>query len=338
MFVGLTLRRNTYATIILISFFCFLVVGTIVSEFFRTPKSLETEIGKYRTLFARKTLNDIQRFSLTNRFGTFKFSKSFGTQTLNSWSMEFPRKLPTDSAAVENILNSLTNIKIREIYSHDAINISNYSLDSPLIEITAQNSRGRVNTIKFGLVNPLNNSTYIYTSQGDAIYHVDAFSHSMDSVGITNFVDVRVFALAPEYIGDLKIYRGGGGDSPFLHIKKREGIWFDGRMRQLNKFKVSNYLKDLLAIKSSMILDKTSEKLQESIGNLFSKPLYTVEIKDLKGNLYSYNITQIFSNLPGLKIERKKNFIVKANNWNLPYIVDREFLRYFLLNGDHFRR
>ena len=35
------------------------------------------------------------------------------------------------------------------------INTSNYSLDSPIVEIIAKNSRNHINTIKFGLVNPI---------------------------------------------------------------------------------------------------------------------------------------------------------------------------------------
>ena len=336
MFMGGMLQRNTCAGIVLLAFFFCLVIGTLVSEFFRTPESMETELAKYKQLFSRKLFSDVDSFSLTNRFGTFKFIKR-AEEGESFWFMDFPRKLPADGRTVENIWASLAKIRIKNIYSYDAINMANYSLESPLIEIVAQNFRGGTNTIKFGLVNPIDNSTYVSTSQGEAIYHVDAFAHSLDSLGITDFVDAKVFTLVSENIGELKIYRGTQKNIPFLHIKKRDGRWVDRKGRRLNGQKVVAYLNELTAMKSSLILDETSEELRARVDALFSHPLYVLEIEDIEGRRYDYRITSVIGQLPDINIERRKNFIMKASNRSFPYVLNREYLKYFFWTENRLR-
>ena len=176
--------KDTYSNVILLVFALFLVIVTAFSEFFRNPGEINAELNKYRNLFTKEELGDINHFTLINRLGTFKFKRVSDNP---SWFMEGPRELPVDISVIEKIISPLENIKIREVYHNDAINYSNYSLDSPLMELIIRDSSGKDNRIKFGLVNPIDETTYIYTSKDDAIYHVDAFSHSLESLDLADF-------------------------------------------------------------------------------------------------------------------------------------------------------
>ena len=309
-------------------FFIFLTIGTFINEFFEISEQEEIKLGQYRKVFRQSDLDSIKSFSLINKFGTFRFTRKV-SRARSLWTMISPRKLPTDNVVINDIFSTLRDIQIRDIYSYDNINADNYHLDSPLVEIRSYDIQGHANTIKFGLVNSIDQSTYIYISRRNVIYNVDIFDHKMDSLEITDFIDARIFALTPEIVEELKIYKGTNNNIPLMHLKKKHGRWFDGQEKQLNTQKVSNYLKEFMAIKSPLILDKTSEELQKKIDVLFSRPLFVVEIKDNIGTHFSYNISSIMETFPNLKTEGKQNFIVKANNREFPYIMDKKFFKYF---------
>ena len=322
-------HRNFYGNITLFVFVFVLLTGTIISEFFRAPEKSNIELDEYRNLFGDEYLETIMNITLKNKLGVFRLHKT-PDRRKETWAMEHPRQFPADINAMKRLISSLRKIKIREIYPNDPIYHANYSLDGALIELELQSIEGETNVVKFGLVNPIDNTTYIYSSKDNAIYHVDELTHSIDSLGITDFIDARIFALSPEDVNFLAVYRGVKRGAPLFSLRRDENKWLGERDRELDKRKVSEYLDKLLSIKSLFIFDKTTIELQEVLDRLLLSPTYSVEIEDANKISYSYKVMAIDDKLPGLRLEKKKNFIVKASDKNYPYLVDKDFFSTFL--------
>ena len=329
MLKKLDIHKNFYGNLILSVFVLVLVAGTIMSEFFRAPERVNIELEEYRSLFVGRYLETVTGITLKNKLGTFEFHK-VPDETEHIWLMKQPRQFPADNEVMDDIFSSLGKIKIREIYPNDPIYHANYSLDGALVELQLQDADGKENVVKFGLVNPIDNTTYIYSSRDDAIYHVDALGYGVESLDITDFVDARVFALSPRDINSLAIYRGTKRGRPLFSMKRDENKWIGKRDRELDTQQVVDYLNRLVAVKSLFIFDKTTEELQRVLDKLMSAPTYSVEIQDVNRISYLYKVMAIDDKLPGFRWEKKRNFIVKASNRDYPYLVDKDFLGTFL--------
>ena len=329
MLKKLDVHKKFYGNVILSIFVLVLVTGTVMSEFFRTPEKVNIELEEYRNLFVGKYLETVTNIILKNKLGIFQFHRS-SNEMGHMWIMQEPRQFPADNEVMRKIISSLGKIKIREIYPSDPIYHANYSLDEAQVELVLRNSGGNENVVKFGLVNPIDNTMYIYFSRDDAIYHVDALTYGVESLNITDFVDARVFALSPGSISSLAVYRGTKRGAPLFSMKRDENKWVGKRDRELDTQKVLDYLNRLVTIKSLFIFDKTTEELQRVLDKLLSAPTYSVEIEDINRISYSYKVMAIDDKLPGLKLEKKTNFIVKASNRDYPYLVDKDFLGTFL--------
>lgn len=306
-----------------------LVLATGISEFFQAPTEQNTELTRFRTLFAKEDFSNIAEINLKNRLGEFHFSR-VENDPYSRWNMVLPKKFPANDDIFKRLFQTLKDIKIRKIFTYDAINVANFSLDAPLYQVSLIAKDGSKNVLSFGLVNPIDNSTYVATSsEGEAIYHVDAVQSDLASLDMADFVDSHIFTPKAAQVKTLKIFRGtASGQANFLLQRGDRGEW-NSRGRELDEAKTIQWLDELLLLKTMLIVDKSTPELDEAVTKLIEAPQYTLEIEDLNENVLTWTVSQTVNTLPDVRIEKRAYVLVRASNRPYPYLIHKDQLRLF---------
>ena len=337
MLINLDLKKSHVSTWMMSLFAIIILLTGVYSDFFQAPTELTPEMSTYQSLFKPGQILGVQQLILKNNLGTFHFEKS-STDPDTPWVMISPRNLPANSGLLQTILNNLNTVKIKNVHEMDVINISNYSLDNTSIEVTLIGTNDKSTTLKFGLVNPLDNSTYVSLSDQQAIYHIDNIGTSLNTLDLGNFVDTRIFTFDPSTVVDVMLYRGPAKDKKIaLLAHKEKGNWVGQSHNILVNEKVQNFLSDLLDLRSPLILDRIDSTLQEEIESYLKKPSYELVIKDSDGNEYNYIVSGLIRSLSNIKLEKWQHFIIKASNRTYPSIMNKKYNSIFNKNDRSMR-
>lgn len=329
MLIRLDLNKSTLSSWLMVLFTTILFLTGFYTDFFQAPTKINPEMSQYRSLFRPGQILGVREIVLKNNLGTFHFERS-ATDPNTPWTMVSPRQLPANSGLLKNILNDLNKVQIRSVHQNDPINIANYSLDSTSLQITLIDSNQKESTLKFGLINPLDNSTYVSLSDQDAIYHIDNITTTLNTLDLSNFVDTRIFSFDPNQIEKLTIYRGLKEDDKVNFLaEKKELNWFGQSERRLNTEAVEKYLTQLSELKSSLILDEITDDLQKEIDEYLKKPAFEVVAKTENGKEYSFLLSGLIRKLPGLKLEKYQHFMIQPSHRKFPYIMSRKMLETF---------
>ena len=329
MLVLLELKKSTLSTWMMLFFTTAVFLTGFYSDFFQAPSELSPELSQYRSLFKPGQILGVRELILKNNLGTFHFEKS-ATDPDTPWTLISPRKLPANSGILKNILKDLNQVKIRSVHQMDAINVSNYSLDNTSLEVTLVGSNDKDTTLKFGLVNPIDNSTYVSLSDQQAIYHIDNISTSLNTLDLGNFVDTRIFTFDPAQITEFKIHRKKNGNKNLVFFASLSSKgWLGQQKKPLRTESVKEYFSLLADLHSNFILDKVNEKLQADISEYLKKPSFLITVTDKKGSEYSYTLSGLVKSLTGLKLEKWQNFIIQPSNREFPYILSKKNLGLF---------
>ncbi len=329
MLIKIQTKKNVLSTWTVAAFLSVLVFAAFISEFFQTPNNTSPEISRYQKLFGAQQLNSIKAITLKNNLGTFQLKRTKEDPD-TPWHLTSPRHMPADKKRVINILSVLRNIKIRKVFQKDKINIQNFSLDEPLLELSITDSGGLESTLHLGLINPIDNSTYAMLSTHEAIYHIDSLDFSLGNLDYSHFIDSRIFTFDPLQITNLKIFRGKKGSNNLaLQFQKKGDDWAGKNGHALDHEKVQNLIQKIVEIRSLFIIDKSDEKMEKQLEKFIGRPLFTIEVKDQNNRFYQYIVSGLINALPGLRLEKWQNFAITASNRKFPYVLNREMLKNF---------
>lgn len=327
MLLNLQLNKSSISTWVL-SFFAFvLVIAGLASEFFQAPVSTTKELEKYRQLFNKEQLQNVRELTFTNNIGSFTLKNE------GRWILTEPRHIDANKEVISKIIATIQELKIRKIYPKDAINISNFSLDTPSLSVSF-NMGDDVKHLQFGLINPIDSSTYVTLDDIDAIYHVENSGQDLEKLSLSDFVDSRIFTAKANEITSIKLYRQNE-KTPRVQLNIEDGLWRDSK-NQVNNETVESFISEMLAIKSSIILDRKTDDLREKVTEAINNPLYRLEFTNLDNEIIHYEISSIVNTLPDLKIEKRQNFIIKASNRQHPFLVNKSFIEVFNKNQRQF--
>ncbi len=322
-------NKNALSSWVAFAFLAVLVAAAFISEFFQTPREANLEVGLYQKLFAGPELNSMQSVGLKNGLGHFHLERSRENLD-NPWHLTLPRQMPADKEKVEQIFSILKNIKIRKAYPKDKINTQNFSLDGPPLELSLTDSSGLISTLSLGFTNPIDNSTYVTLSTHQTIYHIDALDASLSNWDYSHFIDSKIFTFDPMGITRFKIFRGDKKTRNLsLQFQKRGDIWVDKAGHILSGPKVQKFINQVTDLRSLSIIDKMNEEMKEKLEGLMEKPLMTIEVEDQNDRTYQYVASSLINTLPGLRLEKWKNFAMTASNRKFPYVLGREWLKHF---------
>jgi hypothetical protein len=328
MLMKLQLKRSTLSTGLLLLFIISILISAGFSQFFQAPIDSNTDINRFQSLFQPGQILSLKELKLKNSLGEFHFERA-DNKPESPWSILSPRSFPANGQLINGIIGSLEKIKIKAVHSLDAINISNYSLDAPSLELTLINNENESTLLKFGIVNPIDNSTFVSLSDQKAIYHIDNIKQSLGNLDLTDFVNTNLLKIQASQLQKMTIVRHLKDTKRNLMIEYEKNSWFGQSNKPLEVEKVVRYLETLSSLKSNTILDKVTGKQQKEINRYFEKPLYIITMSLRDGTVKRYEISPLVRQLSGIKVEKWQNVLFRDPHNKFVYVLNKEVLKYF---------
>ena len=325
--------RQTLSNSLLFCFILAIALSAAFSEFFQTPQKTDDSLEPWQQLFTPRQLALIQELELTNKLGTFRFNKRQEGGRLE-WDMIHPRQLNANDDTITKIFEGIQQINVLKIYPQDSINLSHYSLNNPATVLKLIDGDNQTLVLKTGLVNPIDNSTYMIVSGKTPIFHIEKLNFPMESLNLANFIDSTIFTLPLEEMTGIQIYRGSRLN---LSARLKEGQWYNRRNRAFDESKIQAFLKKMFSLRSLMILDETTEKLKKQIKRYTARPLYTIKMHDRQEREHTYKITHPLSKLADIKMEKGENSLITGPEGTHPQLMDKTHLDIFNINEGRLR-
>ncbi|MCB9062303.1 MAG: DUF4340 domain-containing protein [Halobacteriovoraceae bacterium] len=322
-------KRYRTSSWLLFLFLLTLVFAASIGHMFQAPTSNEKLLERKSLLLADTNFEKVKKIDLKNRLGNFTFRYN----DLNrNWEMSRPRELLIREDIIRKLLHEISMIKVKKVLKKDQINISNYSLDSPLFEISfsLDDSNDPIQ-LKFGLIDSIGNSTYVLVSKKNVIYQVDQIDNLFLKLDLPDFIETRVFVADRHEISSMMILSGDDLKKVGLQLSEIDGQWVGRVKKDLGQEKVIEFLDNFINIRSSMILDKLDKESEEDINKNFVHPLYRVSILKKDETEIVYDISSTFKKIGNLKIEKRQHFLVRSNLSPIIYVVPRKYLKVFAI-------
>jgi len=315
--------KVSFSSSILALFFLTLCVSAFFSELYQNPKNLNKGVKVGATLPFSGDLESTKKITLKNRLGEFHFERNE-----LGWKLTSPRQLPAKEDSLNNIFSFIKEIKVKNAFRLDSLGESSFSLNSPFMEVSLLGNDNQLQTIKFGMIDSKNNTTYVGISGKEIIFQIESLQFPIEKLDLMDFVDPRIFYFSSDKISSIKIFEGEK-TLPILSLVQQEGKWLGRNGQPLTQSKVDIFFKDLNALKSEVILDQLSEEQKEKLNGVLQKPLFVVEIQDNKNNKHHFQVFSVLNSIPDLKIDKKESFIVSVKDSQQQYLLPRKFLDVF---------
>lgn len=327
-------KRKIISNLILFSFFILVSLAALFSNIFQKPVKTTAQVIEEAKLFTTSDLGSVNKITLKNKSGEYIFERN-DNNAISPWHMVSPRDISANSVFIETLFKALTTIKVKKIFPDEKINISNFSIDKPTSVIDLIDQSGSVITMSFGLMNTIDNSTYLKISNRNGIFHVEAPNVSLENATILDLIESQIISINPDTILAFRIFHGNKKSGvPQLEIKKKDGKWFDRDEFLLSQEKIDDYLQDLSSLKSSFIIDQQTGAQKKQIANLSKNAEYIVSIEDNNNNTIDYNISGIIKGLSDIDLKNEEYFVVTISNSETSYVVKKEFYELFNRKSD----
>jgi hypothetical protein len=294
---------------------------------------LAAELLQYNPLsnFDTSTSENPIDSELLSNVETLKFENRITGATLkqmnrNDWMITEPKTIPASFEQINSLLTALATVKVNKIHQLEPLNQAAFSLNRPLATISITTRLQEQLTVKVGLVNPINNSTYIEIPEKNAIYQVSNLSLDVTSLSFTDLIDARVFRNRLNELEKITIFNRKG-PSKYIEFESNGALWSTLKYNTVNQANVVDTLKELLNIKAFMILDQLEEKAQKVVEKYQRSILYTVRLQQDAETETTYRISTLVKSIPGVKFDKRQYFLVWPSNRNFPYLVHKDNLK-----------
>ena len=294
-----------------------------MTEVFQLTKSDNTQTV-YSNPIRSDILANLKSMVIKNRLGQFTLQEESGR-----WILKEPRVMPLKSSTKEQLFQALKAINVKDIHEYEPINLSSFSLDRPILSIALYTKLDEKITLNMGLINPINNTTYITVSNQQRIYQVDILSNKLEAMELSDFIDAKIFSVDAKHLSYFELYRGKNTSSSYL-FKNIDGNWSSKRFNHISNTNTLKALERILDIRAHYILDKQDQETLNTINNYLENPLYRIILNNSKSKQQlEYKVSTLVRSIPGLKLEKRQSFIIQASDRPYPYIVDKEYLKFF---------
>lgn len=289
-------------------------------EFFQDSRNQESAVNLLQNPIRSDIISNISAIKFKNRLGQYTIKKDD-----TNWILQEPRIIPAKEKTINSILKSLQNIKVHTIHQYEPINFQSFSLDNPVMEIDLYTKLDEKISILVGLINPIDNTSYITISGHKRIFQTRLLKGQLEALELSDFIDPKVFSMKLNKISKLQIFHGNN-KTAYNDFTQTNDQWQTKKYKIINQERMAKKLSAILNIRTHKIIDQQTEELKTFINNYTSSPLYRVKIKTQDHKIITYKITHLIKAISDLKIEKKQYFIITASNRPYPYIINKSFL------------
>lgn len=320
--------RNLFSTWFSLFFFLLLLTYLAFIEFFQDSQGSSQSLELLTNPIKSERLLSMTKINFKNRLGEFSAIKE-----KNSWILQKPRVIPAKRETVNAILKALGNLKIQTVHEYEPLNLRSFSLDNPLIEIDFSSDIDSLN-IKIGLINSINNSSYMLVSGNNQIYQTSTLDFQFESLTLSDFVDSGVFSMKLSEIKRFSLYQGKN-TSPNNVLERTPTGWISKKYNSITDKNVEEKIQSYLDIKTHMIVDRMDGELETFISNYLNNALYRIVIQTNSGKTITYKVTSLIKEIKELRIEPRQHFIMSASDRPYPFIVPKTYIdRIYMRYGD----
>ena len=314
--------RNITSTWFSLTFALLLIFYFIFIEFFQDSKVNRKNLDILESPIKTDFLERLTQLNFKNRLGEYKIIK----KELN-WFIQEPQSFPAKEKTILSIINALENINIHTIHQNEPINFKSFSLNKPIVEMDLIAQDKSIN-LKIGIINPIDNTSFITVSDHEYIYQTDLFKFQFEKLEFSDFIDANVFSTNLAAMRKFTIYQGNS-TQPLHVLESINEAWVSNRYNTISNTNTENKIKAILDINTHMIVDQTNEEIDNFLQNYLSNPLYRIVIDLKNGETITYKITPLVKAIQELKVEKKQYFIMSASDRPYPYLIDKAFIDIF---------
>jgi hypothetical protein len=317
--------RIHWSTVVVASFALLLGAVGFFAEVFQAPPLPQELAQLIKNPLPVEKLQRLKRMSFTNKLGSFKFENTNPEGLLDGpWQMTEPTTIKARKDFFLKVVKALGDIQVRHSHRSDTINRQSFSIDKPLFSLTLELNDGSPVEIAFGLINPIDNSTYFLVKGQEWIYQCTTLPISLESVTQEELLDSKALALNPEQVNLIELQQAPF-DNQGLRLMRVEGSWQDTEGKKFDDRKVAAFLRDLQTLKSTMVLDKLTESQSTELTRLMTAPAWRLRLG--QGQLpETFYVSAPLDRLGDLKLERNRSFLFYREGTQNPLVLGPEQL------------
>ena len=325
-----------WSTVAVLSFGLILSALAFFAEVFQGPPVPQDLTQLIQNPIPLEKLNQLKSVGFTNKMGSFKFENAHPQFELDGpWQMIQPTNIKARKDFFVKVLKSLSDIQVRHTHRADTINLQSFSLDKPLFSFVFETKEGSLIHVSFGLINPIDNSTYFSLSDSEMIYQSNTLSLPLESVTPDELLDSKALALNNEMVSMIEI-QVAPFQSSQLKVNKIADIWQDNAGKQMDVRKLDRYINDLQNIKSYMVLDKLSNLASAELDKIISNPNWKLKIAQ-REYTETFFVAGPLNEIGDLKLDRPNSLLFFREGTTTPIVLAPEMVQIFKKNDNQLR-
>lgn len=327
------INQHQISTIALLSFTALILLSAVYTELFRPQKvSVQKSTQLLVNPIRKDILLDLKTIEIQNYSNSFKITK-----INNKWKLTNPVKMKSDLKKVREVINALKRIEVKTILKKDKLNLQNYSLNNPLLSIKLESALKEEQVINFGILNSIDDSSYLTVNNINAIYQTNIISNKLLKYTFSDFIDASIISIKLENIEKFEIINAR--DNRVLHIAQRvENNWISNKYNTISNKSVENKLSKILKVSAKVVVDDADEETTNFLNNYITNPKLKLNITKLSPKETDrFIVTYPTTSNKTLKIDKSQNFIIKDISNDIIYLVDKKYLSEFNIRYADFK-
>lgn len=316
--------RPTLSSLLVISFALILLFLGLFAEVFESQDK-EVDLAQiYANPIPIIELQHLKSFKMTNKQGSFVLENTDPEGKLQGpWQMLEPQALKVKGDVIPRILDALNVIRVRNFHRLEPINVTSFSLDNPTLTLNFTTTKNKSYEIKMGLINPIDNSSYLSLSSQNQIYQIDPIEMALESYDLAQLVESKVLAVNRDSLQSLEIY---GVDGLKLKLIKKEAHWHDQNGEILADQKVNKLFERLEEIKSYSILDKLNTDQQTYMEKVMATPEYSLKLISSSG-VRTYVMAPLSGQIPGMNVVKSGSYALSTDEKQSFVLIEKDDIK-----------
>jgi hypothetical protein len=325
-------RRLHWSSYLVLIFGTMIFIAAVFAELFQSTPMEPQEINQLiKNPIPFESLNKMEKFTLSNKQGTFVLQNNHPELLVEGpWTMESPQKAKIKPSMMLKMLRSLESLHVRSLHYQEPINNASFSIDNPTSVLTWSHPIYGELILKFGLVNPIDNSLYFTLSREKWIYQSTLPTDTFEAVALNDLIDTEMIYIQTNTILRAEISKAPFGE-PVFAIEKINDKWQKRDGTIIADQKITQCFERFEKIKSYMILDKLNSEDVSQLEKLQQNPLFKLSLT-YPDRLENYFISPLIQKLGNIALGKGNSFLFYLEDSPAPLVVSENFFNVFQIS------